>query len=216
MSRLENWENCQGPGTKTMRTTKQQVFLAACVASATLMLGTSANANLVQNGDFGTGTLADWTQVGNTGFAGVTSGTLGSISPLPGYTYYAYFGAIGSEGGIIQTTLATTAGASYTFSFWLSNNNGSPANDTISWNNGTVLSQNNPGPFGWTHYSYDVTATSSSTAVEFEFEQVPSVFGLTGIDVESVPEPSTYIAGALMLLPLGASGLKKLRKHSLA
>ena len=179
------------------------------------MLATTANANLVLNGNFGSGDFNDWAQVG-PGPDGVTTGAVDAISPLSGYTYFAIFGATGSEGGI-QTTVATTVGSSYVFSFWLANNYGSSANDTISWNGTTVLAQNNPGPFGWTQYSYDVTATSTSTLIDFGFEQDQSYFGLAGVDVEPlvapVPEPGTYFAGALMLLPFGVSGLRMLRKN---
>jgi hypothetical protein len=54
------------------------------------------------------------------------------------------------------------------------------------------------------------------------YEYGPDVFGnqgrtyAIGVDVSTVPEPTTMIAGALLLLPFGASTLRMLRKRQVA
>ena len=74
-------------------------FLLMC---ATLGLGGSAGAvSIVTNGGFETGSFTGWTQTGNTTFNGVQC-------PGPGPTVHggncsAFFGPIGSTGGISQT-----------------------------------------------------------------------------------------------------------------
>src|SRR6266404_9344680 len=94
------------------------------VMACMLVLGASAMAqNLVSNGGFETGNFAGWSQQGNTGFTGV-AGCFSSTCPHSG-SFQAYFGPIGSTGGINQT-LATDAGSTYTVDFWLANDGGSP------------------------------------------------------------------------------------------
>lgn len=69
-----------------------------------------------------------------------------------------------------------------------------------------------PGdPKGYTHYtplSGDV-GFSSFCPIEYNI-------GSIGDKVCPVPEPSTYVAGALLLLPFGASTIRSLRKNKAA
>ena len=74
-------------------------------------------AELVQNGGFETGNFNVWT---------VTPASSGSLLAVNGSlryphtgTYAASFGAVGTQDDSISQTLATVAGQSYTFSFWL-------------------------------------------------------------------------------------------------
>jgi hypothetical protein len=71
------------------------------------------NANLITNGDFETGDFSGW--IFNGSVYDFVQSSFDGYSPEGSYS--AYFGCVeGSCGGINQT-IATTPGASYTFSF---------------------------------------------------------------------------------------------------
>lgn len=62
-----------------------------------------------------------------------------------------------------------------------------------------MLETGNPWAAGFTGLVDDVTLSTAKGDVVFDLEATP------------VPEPSTCIAGALLLLPFGASAVRKLR-----
>lgn len=64
------------------------------------------------------------------------------------------------------------------------------------------------GPLDWHGWQSDVAFSS----VSFNRQR----FAMDGLQASAVPEPSTYIAGALLLLPFGASAMRYLRnrKHN--
>lgn len=172
-------------------------------AAIALALATSsAQANLVVNGGFETGDFTGWTQVENTGFAGVNdafvhSGTRG-----------AYFGPA-SLGGI-QQDLATTAGATYSFDFWLENTD--LGQYQVYWNGNEVVGEVNPGDFSYRHQKYTVTASGTSTSIEFLFKNDNNYFGLDDVSVTAVPESSTWLAGAGASLAMLGSFVRRNRK----
>ena len=137
--------------------------------------------NLVANGNFATGDFTNWTLGGND-----------SNTPAPqlyidttaqgGSTYAAAIGSMGADGTLSQT-IATTAGQTYTLSFWLQNE-GSTGNDFKAiWNGQTLLSLTNAAQFGYTEYTYTVTATSSTTTLEFSAANIPSNWDLDNISL---------------------------------
>jgi hypothetical protein len=81
---------------------------------------------------------------------------------------------------------------------------------------GQIALLNNDGQL-----SYTITDTGaggdSAFTVDYSVLQVDtSPIALGGIPAPAVPEPSTYIAGALLLLPFGFSFLRALRKNRTA
>ena len=198
---------------------RTKVLFALGVA-ALLALPTTLRAdNLVTNGDFATGDFTGWTQTpapdaNNSGLS--VGGSSGS--------YYAYFEAIKGVLGDLTTydgisqTLNTTAGAQYTLSFSLMNENFSgggysvgggvvanftPGNNADSsydfavfWNGlDTPLAEINPGNGDWTLYSYTVTAQGNDTLSFYGYND-PSQTDLTDVSVSSAsatPEPSSFL-----------------------
>jgi len=160
----------------------------ALVAALAFAITESAQANLAVNGGFETGDFTGWTQAGNTDFSGVD--TAATHSGLVG----AFFGAIGSTGGILQD-VPTTAGVSYDFDFWLRNpSSDTPSEAHVFWNGTEILTLTNPNSFGYTHHQFVVTATAASTPIQFSFRNDLSFFELDDVnvsEVRSVPDGGT-------------------------
>jgi hypothetical protein len=136
------------------------------------------------NGGFETGDFTGWTTNGNLGSCLVTASSPYVHSGQHG----AQLGPVGSLGYLSQT-LATTAGSTYLLSFWLNSPNGAAFNEfLVSWNGTTLLDQTNIGAIGWTNIQFMVTATSSSTVLQFGFRDDPSYLGLDDISVVPVTE----------------------------
>ena len=57
------------------------------------------------------------------------------------------------------------------------------------WNNSTLYAQANLTAFGWTNLQFVAPATSTSTTLEFDFNNDPGAFGLDDVTVEPVPAP---------------------------
>lgn len=183
--------------------------LAAASAFAFAVAATPATAapELVTNGGFDTGDFTGFTQGGNTSFTGI--GYYG-----PPYYNVAYFGPQNTPGSI-QQTIATMAGQLYNFSFDLQNDGGNPNSANVSFGGTNVLSLTDASSFGFTHYSFNVAATSANTALNFAFQQNPAYFRLDNISVMAiaggVPEPATW---GLMILGFGAAGFAMRRRNA--
>ena len=107
-----------------------------------------------------------------------------------GSTYAVGMGSMGADGTLSQT-IATTAGQTYTLSFWLQNE-GSAGNDFKAiWNGQTLLSLSNAAQFGYTEYTYTVTATGSTTTLELSAANDPSQWDLDNISLTANGTSST-------------------------
>ncbi len=168
----------------------------------TVGIAQSAKANLIVNGGFETGAFDGWTQTGNTNFTFVNG------EPRPGSSgnNAAWFGASGSRGGILQL-VATTAGATYDFDFWL-RNTGSYSEAHVFWNGSEILTLIDPGDFDYTHYQFTETAMGTSTEIKFLFENNPSWYRLDDVNVSGVPDTGSTFS----LLGSALLGLAVLRR----
>jgi len=176
-------------------------ILLTLVTAAALSYATPAFANLVSNPGFETGDFTDWTQFGNTGFTGVDT-----FSARFG-TFGAFFGPVGSDGGISQN-LTTVAGQHYTLSFWLENDGGTPNDVSILWNGATIASGVDLGGFGYTRFSFSgLVATSGSTQLAFSFRQDPAYYRLDNVSVTAPDGGNT-----LWLLGLAMVGICLVRR----
>ena len=129
--------------------------IAGCLAAVALIASVAANAvpHEVSNGGFESGDFTDWTQFGDTSFSGVDT-----FAPHSG-TYAAFFGPVGSPGGIFQT-IETTPGRDYTIDFWLMNEadafgSATPNFFSFNWDGGAAEFTLTDAPAsGYTHYSF--------------------------------------------------------------
>jgi hypothetical protein len=79
--------------------------------------------------------------------------------------------------------LTGTKGASYLLSFWFENPYADPGEFLVSWNGNTVLGTTNLGADTWTNMQFAVSATGTSTVLQFGFEDDYDNLGLDDISV---------------------------------
>jgi subtilase family serine protease len=145
---------------------------------------------LISNGGFETGDFTDWNLSGNVTNMFVTG------SPVFVYdgNYSASLGPIGSLGYLFQI-VPTVPGQAYLLSFWVQNANGGlPSEFNVSWNGNIIYDQTNLPPFDWTNLQFVVTATGSSSTLQFGFRNDPQFFGLDDVSLNP-----TYIPVFQML-----------------
>ncbi len=144
---------------------------------------------LVQNGGFETGDFTDWTLNGD-GYSDnfVDDGSYWSIPPYSGN----FFALMGEQGFLayLSQTIPTTNGQIYLFSSWVNSPDSETPNEcSIAWNGNKLFDKVNTGMLGWTNFQYIVTATGSSTVIQFGFRNDNSYFGLDDVSVTAVTQP---------------------------
>ena len=165
---------------------------------------------VIENGGFETGDFTGWTLSGDTSNTFVDVGFFSGITPHSG-SYEAVLGTSVSLGYLSQT-LPTTAGASYLLSFWFANPFADPGEFLVSWNGNTLLDVTNPAASGWTNIQFTVTATGTSTVLQFGFQDNYDFFSLDDVSVVSaVQSQSPGITGISLsgtnLVINGSNGL---------
>ncbi len=133
--------------------------------------------NLVTNCGFETGDFTNWTLSGND-----VSGELGNLygvegtDPFDGFSpnsgsNQAYFADLVSNATTLQQIITTVANDTYTVSWFLLQDTtpgtGEGSNEfSASFGGTSLVSLSNVAVQGYTEYSYYVTATSSSSALD--------------------------------------------------
>ncbi len=140
----------------------------------------------VVNGGFESGNFSPWIVNDPSGFTNVG----GDPAFAHSGNFHANLGASGLLGTLTQS-LSTVPGQSYNLSFWLANDSGvQPTAFMVFWNGAQIFSLPNSAAFSYTLFSFgNLTATGSSTSLQFQFRHDADFFRLD--DVSVVPEPST-------------------------
>ncbi len=142
---------------------------------------------LIVNGGFETGNFNGWTQSGNLGFTGVSTGFYARTG-----IYGAFLGPVGSD-GLLSQTFSTIEGKPYIVSFSLRNQSG-PNNFSVTWAGESFFSQVNIAAGDWQSYSFTEIGTGSSTVLQFRFRNDPSYLALD--DVSVITDPPLYFLGS--------------------
>jgi len=156
------------------------------LATACLALGSSARAdstNLVQNGDFETGDLTNWTLSGDPTW---------NLVGFRDVSYVMQFGS--SDLSTLTQTLTTVPGQTYDFHFDLAVEAGTDASSVFqaNWNGSPVLNITDMTSHWLTPNDFTVTATDTTTAIQFEAQNTQSFFSIDNVTVDPVPEPATW------------------------
>ena len=133
----------------------------------------------ILNNGFETGTFTNWTRTGIGG---------SSISTATQYKHSGTYGAelLASGGpGYLSQTITTTPGALYLVSFWLDVPfNFTPNEFSVTWGGNVLMDETNIPHLGWTNIQFLVTATSTSTVLQFGYRD--GYFGLDDVSVASI------------------------------
>jgi hypothetical protein len=178
--------------------------------------------------------ITGWTVVGSGGDVAVVSGSFaegGVAFPAEdGSQWLDLTGVTANSTEGVEQTVATTAGTSYTLSFWVGNvdNPGasfgttSAVNVYLSGVGGTLLgtftnSSTTSNTLVWQQFTPTFTATGSSTTIDFINED-PSTDNSNGLDnvvltanASVTPEPTTVILYGTGLLSIMGLALRRKR-----
>jgi hypothetical protein len=175
-------------------------ILLALTAVAALSVAYPAKANLITNPGFETGDFTGWNR---DLFFKV--GTSFGVSPHSGNFQAMSFGT-----GVINQTLTTTPGQSYTISFWAATASDALLEVAFGSPFSTVFSHIFNGATGYTEFTFNGTASSASTFIGFA-DRVGTLF-LDDISVEpagvGVPDGGSTVS----LLGCALLGLAALRR----
>jgi hypothetical protein len=200
------------------------------VASMAMALAIPAQANLVENGSFE-----------NLGGGSFNSEDWGLFDSVPGWnsangvqleigkaSVYGVTGQVGENVMELDSTanvvsyqdLDTIPGGSYTLSFLYETRSALLAPEKaesdqfrVLWNGAQIGAIIDPSSTVMTSWSWQVTALGDGKDVlTFEGLGNSDSYGALVDGVTVVPEPTTIVAGALLLLPFGLSAVRRSRK----
>lgn len=186
----------------------KRIKIFRAVAAAALLCALPAQANLIINGGFETGSTFSPNNV--------TGWTVGVDAPSITTDFYsgAQAAKIGPKDGAIFQTVPIVGGQTYYLDFWAKTDALVPSGTlTVTLDGGATAIYY---PLTTTYAPYSATLTPGGSG-NLTFSWADSGIRSAFIDdVSLVPEPTTFIAGGLLLLPFGVSTLRILRKSRTA
>jgi hypothetical protein len=198
---------------------KNMKFIKSSIVAMAIACGAigSANANLVSNGGFesgtyctsGNGVLAGWS--GDGAFQN-DAACVGAAWVAHSGSMSAAFGFVGTLGSISQD-LATVVGQSYHLTYFMASDNWTPNQFVVSVDGVELFNQSNiGGGFEYVQYDFDFVATDSATTLTFSGRDDPAWLRLDDVSVEAngtVPEPTTLALLGLAVIGMGAARRRK-------
>jgi hypothetical protein len=171
--------------------------VAAVLAFASL----SAQASMIVNGDFQTGTFAGWTKSGNPSLSDVVANAITS-----NHTSVWRSGATGSLAYISQN-VATVTGATYSFGFDVYNN--ATSNSIFeAYFDGVLVAGFTNVQHNWTHFQFDnLIASSDLTMIKFGARNDPNFTRLDNVTMELLQAPADVSEPASIAMLLAGLGL---------
>jgi len=196
---------------KTLKSSTLTIF--ACLAATALQAQ-----NLVVNGVLVGEGFTDWTLYNPSGGNGGNAGAISNPTELqfpPGTQNAVGLAAYSA----LYQDITTVPGHSYFFSFYAtaytSAGGTSPLNMIASFGSTTLPELTLFGSQTFQQYNYEVTATSTSTMVQFSNPTAARWPMFTDISVIAVPEPVTFAFSVVsLLLASGRLVCKRARKTS--
>ena len=189
---------------------KKSIMLVAFLVIALSASSAWANANLVVNPGFESGSLVPGWVGGNSVESCFTFG----ISCNSG-NFYLAFGAVG---GVATTSqdIPTIVGNTYTFSAWEASDGALPNEFQMSWGGNIILDLVNQSAHGYELFSFQETATAAVTTIGLGGRNDPAFDGVDDVSVVS-PEPASLslIGNGTGFLTVGVYFLRR-RKANVA
>lgn len=194
----------------TIRAAYRRPLLIAAAMAALLGTTQAANAALIQNGNFETGSLSSWTVTGDVSVAGVPF--FGEGTTAADGNYFADFnGGNAAPNGVLSQSFAAIGGTQYSLTYLYGANGGAiqsitaaikdAGGDVVATQFSTLPAvSNNLSAFTLTFFAAS-TANLTLSFTDFSANPTNSTDGFVdNVALTAVPEPSSLAVMAIGLL----------------